>query len=110
MKEEKFMELQHLPSTLVPSIQTPPKLELKKLLSHLRYAYLGENSILPVIISSFLTGTEKEKLLRVLRDYKKALTIMNIKGIIPSISMHKILMEESYKTAIQPQCRLNLVL
>ena len=43
LKEEKFMELQHLPSTLVPSIQSPPKFELKELPSHLRYAYLGEN-------------------------------------------------------------------
>jgi len=41
-------------------------LELKELLSHLIYAYLGENSTLTVIISSSLTGTEEEKLLRVL--------------------------------------------
>jgi len=59
------MELQHLPSTVVPSIQSPPKLELKELPSHLSYAYLGENSTLPVIIY-FLTGTEEEKLLKVL--------------------------------------------
>ncbi|XP_070045260.1 uncharacterized protein [Nicotiana tomentosiformis] len=34
-----------------PSIQEPPKLELKLLPSHLRYAFLGPNSTLPVIIS-----------------------------------------------------------
>ena len=46
LKEEKFMKIQHLLSTLVPSIQPPPKLELKELPSHLRFAYLGENSTL----------------------------------------------------------------
>jgi len=30
-KEEKFMELQYLPSTPVPFIKKPPKLELKEL-------------------------------------------------------------------------------
>jgi len=57
-KEEEFMELKHLPSTLVPSIQEPPKLELKELPSYLRYAFLRENSTLLVIIFSSLTGTE----------------------------------------------------
>jgi len=59
LKEEKFMEIQHLPSTLVPSIQSPPKLELKKLPSHLKFVYLGENSTLSVIISSFLIRPEE---------------------------------------------------
>jgi len=96
----------------VLSIQSSPKLELKKLSSHLRSAYLGENSTLPVIISSILTWTEEGKLLRVLRDHKKALgrTIADIKGISPSICMHKILMEERYKPIIQPQRRPNPVL
>ena len=31
LKEEEFMELLHLPSTLVSSMQEPPKLELKEL-------------------------------------------------------------------------------
>ena len=65
LKEEKLMELQHLPFTLVPSIQMPHKLELKELSSHSRYAYLEENSTLSVIISS-LIGTKKKKLPRVL--------------------------------------------
>ena len=32
------------------SIEKPPKLELKPLPTHLRYAFLGENNILPIII------------------------------------------------------------
>ena len=42
------------------------KLELKELPQPLRYAFLGENSTLPAIVSSSLTGDEEEKLLCVL--------------------------------------------
>ncbi|XP_020269345.1 uncharacterized protein LOC109844641 [Asparagus officinalis] len=40
---------------LRPSVEEPPKLELKPLPENLEYAYLGENESLPVIISSELT-------------------------------------------------------
>ena len=52
---------------------------------------------------------EEEKLLRVLREHRKAIgwTIDDIKGISPSICMHKILFKESYKPIVQPQRRLN---
>ena len=33
--------------TSVPSVERPPQLEQNPLLSHLRYAYLGESSTLP---------------------------------------------------------------
>ena len=59
--------------TLVPSVEQSPKMEQKPLPSHLRYAYLGNASTLPVIISTSLTATEEEKLLRVLIDQKAAL-------------------------------------
>ena len=67
----------------VPSIEQPPKMEQKPLPSHLKYAYLGVESTLPVIISSSLTSMEKEKLLRVLRDHKQALgwSLADLKGI-----------------------------
>ena len=38
-----------------PSIERPPKLELKPLPSHLRYAFLSDNNTLPIIISNKLT-------------------------------------------------------
>ena len=57
----------------VPSIEQPLKMEQKPLPSHLKYAYLGVESTLPVIISSSLTAMEEDKLLRVLRDHKQAL-------------------------------------
>ena len=91
-----------------PSIIEAPSLELKLLPYHLKYAYLHDSS-LPVIISSSLTDLEEEKLLRVLRAHKQAFgwTIADIKGISPSLCMHKILMEEDYKPVVQPQRRLN---
>ncbi|CAN6559485.1 unnamed protein product [Malus baccata var. baccata] len=41
-----------------------PKLELKPIPEHLKYAFLGEDETLPVIISSQLTAEEGEKLIR----------------------------------------------
>ncbi|XP_070008018.1 uncharacterized protein [Nicotiana sylvestris] len=47
-----------------PSIEEPPKLELKPLPSHLRYVFLGPNSTLLVIISSSLLDVQAEQLLQ----------------------------------------------
>ncbi|KAL5562744.1 hypothetical protein UlMin_032491 [Ulmus minor] len=108
-KSSKFRELGVLNVNTTSSTKEPPKLELKELPSHLRYAFLEESSYYPVIINSSLNDLEEEKLLRVLREHRKAIgwTIDDIKGISPSICMHKILMEETYKPLVQPQRRLN---
>ncbi|OIS98320.1 hypothetical protein A4A49_60928, partial [Nicotiana attenuata] len=79
----RFEELDR-PVTLTPpklSIEEAPKLELKPFPVHLRYAYLGNSKTLLVIISSSLTNVQEEKLLRVLREHKKAIgwTIADIK-------------------------------
>ena len=62
-------------------------MEKKPLPSHLKYAYLGVESTLPVIISSSLTAMEEEKLLMVLQDHKQALgwSLADLKGIRPSV-------------------------
>ena len=62
-----------------------------------------------MIISAALTSNEEEKLLRILREHKTALgwSIADIKGISPSICMHKILMEDNFKPSIEHQRRLN---
>ena len=90
-------------------VEKPPKLELKQQSKTLRYAFLGSNLTYPAIISASLTVLEEEKLLRVLRKHKSALgwSIFDIKGISPSIVMHKILMEESYTPSVEHQRRLN---
>ena len=93
----------------VPSIEQPPKMEQKTLPSHLKYAYLGVESTLPVIISSSLTAMEVENLLRVLQDHKQALgwSLADLKGIRPSMCMHRILLEDGHKPSVEAQRRLN---
>ena len=65
-----------------------------------------------IIISAALKGDEEEKLLRVCREHKTTLgwTITDIKGIIPSLCTHKILMEPNYKLSIDAQRRLNPIM
>ncbi|KAI4330107.1 hypothetical protein MLD38_028414 [Melastoma candidum] len=96
-------------TTIKPSIEEPPKLELKPLPDHLRYSYLGKNNTLPVIISSSLTNEQEEMLLRVLREHQTAIgwTIADIKGISPAICMHKIVLDSEKKASVEHQRRLN---
>ncbi|GKF08868.1 reverse transcriptase domain-containing protein, partial [Tanacetum coccineum] len=67
-------------------IEEPPELELKDLLSHLKYAFL-----------------------KVLKSHKRAIAwkITDIKGIDPRFCTHKILMEDDYKPTVQSQRRVN---
>ncbi|KAM2496760.1 hypothetical protein ACFX1W_036600 [Malus domestica] len=90
----------------------PSKVELKPLPKHLKYAHLGADGTLPIIIASDLTSIEEEKLLRVLRKYQDALgwTIADIKGISPTICMHRILMEDDIKPTFDAQMRLNPIM
>ena len=78
-------------------------LVLKQLPEHLRYAFLDSQSEFLVIISSSLSQVEEKKLLEVLQRHKGALawSISDIKGISPTICMHKILMEKCYKPSIE---------
>nr|GEU65762.1 reverse transcriptase domain-containing protein [Tanacetum cinerariifolium] len=54
------------------SIEEPPELELKELLSHLEYAFLEDTKLL-VIISKDLKNVEKEALIKVLKSHKRLL-------------------------------------
>ncbi|XP_022856878.1 uncharacterized protein LOC111377951 [Olea europaea var. sylvestris] len=107
-RKRHFEKLGTWTTKLLPSIQQPPVLELKQLSPHLRYAYLGEPCTLPVIISNTVSEVEEERLLRVLKENKTAIrwTIADIKGISPSLCMHKILMEENCTPSIEGQSRL----
>lgn len=84
-------------------------LVLKQLPEHVRYAFLGEDSSKPVIISASLSKDEEEKLLVVLKKHEFAFawSISDIKDISPTICMHKILVEDAYKLSIKHQKRLN---
>ena len=94
---------------MIPSIEKPPIREEKPLPTHLRYAYLGVASTLEIILSSPLSHTEEERLLKVLKDHKEAIgwSLADIKGIKPSMCMHKILLEDDSKPSMEAQRCLN---
>ncbi|XP_023760500.2 uncharacterized protein LOC111908946 [Lactuca sativa] len=105
----KQIEFPPTHTKLSPSLVQPPELELKVLPQHLKYAYLGKNETLPVIISTHLTEFEEEQLIKVLKEHKEAMgwTIADIKGLGPSTCMHKFLMEDKCKPSRDTQRRLN---
>ncbi|RDX86384.1 hypothetical protein CR513_32280, partial [Mucuna pruriens] len=93
------------PSTLIEKSPSLPPMELKPLPNHLKYAYLDSEQQLPVIIANNLHQEQEDKLLEVLRQYKKAIgwKLSDLPRINPSICMHRILTEEEVKPI-----RLNL--
>ena len=95
--------------TLVPLVKRPSHLKQKPLLSQLRYVYLGESSTLPVIISASLTAVEEEWILRVRQDQKNSIgwSLADLKGIRPSMCMHRILLEDRHKPSVEAQRRIN---
>ena len=87
-------------------------LVLKELPSHLKYAYLELPKIKPVIISARLSDVEEKKLLNILKNYQESIawSIDELKGISPSICMHKILLEENEKPSVEHQRIMNPVM
>ena len=85
---------------------------LKELPEHLKYAFLQLEKGKPVIILAGLARLEQQKLLETFRKYKEAIawSIEDLKGISPSICMHKILLEENARTFVEHQRRLNPVM
>ena len=83
-----------------------------KLPNQLKYAFLEPERVKPIIISIALIESEEQKLLETLKKYKEAIAwfIEDLKGINPSIYMHKILLEDNAKTSIEHQRRLHLVM
>ena len=108
----KFEPLPPNEDKALPSEERPPKLELKPLPSHLKYAFLGAEETFPVIISSSLEMNQENQLLEILRTHRTALgwTIADIKGICPLICTHRIHLEEDVKPYRQPQRRLNPIM
>ncbi|GJT09789.1 reverse transcriptase domain-containing protein [Tanacetum coccineum] len=81
---------------------------MKHLLKHLEYAFLEENSLLVVVISTLLEQNEKERLVSLLKNHKEAFAwkTSDILGISPSFCKHKIYFEDDVKPVIQRQSRL----
>ena len=58
-------------SQLLSSTEEPPKLELKPLPRHLKYANLGANKTLSIIIEVELTKSQEEALLSIFRENRE---------------------------------------
>jgi len=78
------------------SIEPSPSLELKALLTHLKYVYLGEQETFPVIIASNLTDGEEENLKIILKRHKEAIswTMTDKRGLSPVIIQYRIHLNE----------------
>ena len=68
-----------------PPPKGDPVFELKQLPDTLKYAYLDEKKIYPIIISSNLSEHEEERLLKVLRKHTAAIgyTLDDLKALVP---------------------------
>jgi hypothetical protein len=93
----------------VSSLESPLKLELKPLPDKLKYVFLGANETLPVIIASDLQKDQEDNLLEVLKEHKEAIgwIVADLKGIDPSICMHRIHLEEGARPSREAQRQLN---
>jgi hypothetical protein len=82
--------------------------DLKPLLDDLKYAYIDDKKIYPVIISFKLLVKEEERLLEILRKHRGAMgyTLDDLKGISPTICQHAINMEPDAKPVVEHQRRL----
>ena len=92
-----------------PPPKEDPSFELKPLPEDMKYAYLDENNIYPVIISANLSAEEEAKLLKVLGSHRPAIgySLDDLKGISPALYMHKINLEEDAKPVVDFQRRLH---
>ncbi|RDY14620.1 hypothetical protein CR513_00293, partial [Mucuna pruriens] len=81
------------------SSSPPPPIELKPLLSHLKYDYLDTKQQLPIIIANNLHQEQHKK--------EIGWKLSDLLGINPFIYMHRILMEEEAKPTRKQQRRLN---
>ncbi|CAM8923882.1 unnamed protein product [Rhodiola kirilowii] len=79
---------------------------------HLKYAFLGKNNTLPVIIKSGLEAGHEQSLIKVLNQHKLAIgwTLADLRGVSPAVCMHRILLEDGAKPSREPQRRLNPIM
>ena len=92
-----------------PPPKGDPVFELKQLPDTLKYAYLDEKKIYPIIISANLSEHQEERLLKILKKHCVAIgyTLDDLKGISPTLCQHKINLEKDAKPVIDHQRRLN---
>ena len=86
-----------------------PTLELKTLPSTLKYTFLDEKKVKPVIISSKLDIKQEEQLLELLRWNEDAIswTLKDLKGLDPSLCTHRIFLEDESRPVREAQRQFN---
>ena len=75
-----------------PPPKGDPVFELKPLPDTLKYAYLDEKEIYPIIISANLSEHEEKKFLETLKKHRAAIeyTLDDLKGISPTLCQHRL--------------------
>ena len=93
-----------LPLLIEDGISELQNLDLIPLPVGLKYVYLEEQKQCPVVISSFLSASQENSLLDILRKNKQAIgwKITYLKGISPIVCTHHIYLEEEAKSVKQP--------
>ena len=92
-----------------PPPKGDPVFELKPLPDTVKYAYLDEKKIYPVIICANLSEHEEKKLLKTLNKHRATIgyTLDDLKGISHTLCEHKINLEPDAKPVVNHQRRLN---
>ena len=85
-----------------PPPKGDPVFELKQLPDTLKYAYLDETKIYPVIIGANLSEHEDKKFLKTLKKHRAAIgyTLDDLMGISPTLCQHKINLEPDAKQSL----------
>ena len=88
-----------------PPPKGDPMFELKPLPDNLKYAYLDENKIYPVIISANLSEQEEKRSLKTLKKHRATIgyTLDDLKGISPTLCQHTIIVDKDAKPVRDPQ-------
>ena len=75
----------------------------------MKYAFLHNNRVTPVVISYKLTESETRRLVAILEKYQSIIgySLQDLKGISPNLCTHRIPMEPEHKPSREHQRRLN---
>jgi len=94
-KQEEELEAPP-PSLLEEEGTSSPKVDLKPLPPSLEYAFIDDDKAFPVIINANLMDDQKQKLMNVLKEKRKAIgySIDDLTGIDPRVCMHRIKLED----------------
>jgi hypothetical protein len=105
-EEENPTESEPLDETEQPS---RPPIELKTLPPGLRYAFLHNDYVSPVIINDRLTQEETHRMITILEQHRSAFgySFQDLKGISPALCTHRIPRNLDVLPSREPQRRLN---